>query len=122
MLVKFFCPRWGAESMSWEAFAKKVKEAGYDGVEGSLPFDETGKNEIISALKKHDLLFLGQYFQSFEKDFNEHRLNFEKHLRNLASVNPVAIDSQTGKDYYSFEQNRKLFDLATDISKETGVS
>ncbi len=121
MQVKFFCPRWGAESISWEAFAIKVKEAGFDGVEGSLPFDEREKNEIITSLKKYNLLFLGQYFQSFEKDFSAHRSNFEKHLRNLAGANPVAIDSQTGKDYYSFEQNKELFDLAAQVSKETGV-
>src|SRR5205085_8451872 len=96
-------------------------EAGYDGVEASLPFDESAKSEITTVLKKHNLLFLAQYFQSFEQDFNEHRTNFEKHLRNLASINPVAIDSQTGKDYYSFEENKQLFDLAAQVSKETGV-
>ena len=93
--------------MRWETIAKKVKEAGYDGVEASLPFDESEKNEIAEALNKHNLLFLGQYFQSFEKDFNAHHAVFEKHLRNLAAVHPVAIDSQTGKDYFTFEHRTR---------------
>ena len=36
-------------------------------------------------------------------------------------ANPVFINSQTGKDYFNFEQNKRLFDLAKRISEETGV-
>jgi len=121
MQIKFFCPRWGAESQSWDSFSKKVKDAGFDGIETLVPLDENEKNEIKDALKKQDLLLLGQYHQSFEKDIKTHLANYEKHLRNIAAMHPMAIDSQTGKDYFTFEENKQLFDLATRISKESGI-
>jgi sugar phosphate isomerase/epimerase len=122
MKIQFFCPRWGSEDLPWNIFCKKVKNAGYDGVEAGIPFEETEKNSIVSALKENDLLLVGQYYQSFEKDFNEHYTNYEKYLRNIISVNPILIDAQTGKDYYTAEQNGLLFQLAQKIATDTGIS
>ena len=36
-------------------------------------------------------------------------------------INPVFINSQTGKDYYTFDQNHSLIELANDISKNSKV-
>lgn len=121
MHILFFCPRWGSESLSWDAFCEKVKEVGYDGVESPLPLDAKEKQGIVNTLKKHDLLLISQYYQSFEKDYEEHRCNYEKHLRNLAEPKPFLINCQTGKDYFTFEQNQQLIALAAKISRETGV-
>jgi sugar phosphate isomerase/epimerase len=121
MKIKFFCPRWGAEHLAWDDFCAQVKASGYDGVEAGIPFDEREKAEITGALERHDLLLIGQYYQSFEKDFKQHAESFEKYLRNIASLNPVLIDAQTGKDYFSFEQNSKLFAIAQKIEEETGT-
>jgi sugar phosphate isomerase/epimerase len=121
MKINYFCPRWGAENLSWDNFCAQVKAAGYDGIEAGIPFDETEKNEIMQALEKHNLLLIGQYYQSFEKDFEQHAKSFEKYLRNIASLKPLLVDSQTGKDYFSLEQNSELFALAQKITNETGV-
>lgn len=121
MKILFFCPRWGSEHMSWDSFSKKVKDEGYDGVEAGIPFEDEVKDEILSALTKYELKLIGQYYQSFEKDFAEHKANYEMHLANLLSVKPIKIDSQTGKDYFTIEQNKILFGLAKKMSLETGI-
>lgn len=121
MKIQFFCPRWGSENLSWDVFCKKVKDAGYDGVEGAIPFDTEAKNEILAALKKHDLLLLGQYYQSFEKDFQAHKASYQKHLENIVSMKPVKIDSQTGKDYFNAAQIKELFEIASKISIQSGI-
>lgn len=121
MKINFFCPRWGSESLSWDHFCKKVKDAGYDGTEAGVPFDEKERDEMRNALAKHNLLLIGQYWHSFEKDFELHQLAFEKHLYHLAAMKPVKIDSQTGKDYFSFEQNAALFKTADGFTVETGI-
>ena len=69
MQLQFFCPRWGQEQETYDAFCRKVKEAGYDGIEAPVPFDAGEREEQINALAKYKLLLLGQYYQSFEKDF-----------------------------------------------------
>ncbi len=121
MKLQFFCPRWGSESLSWDAFCGKVKQAGFDGVEAGVPFDEIEMQAMQTALHQHQLLFIGQYWQSFEKDFTAHKNAYLFHLRHLAKLNPVKIDAQTGKDYFSFEQNKELFDVAAAFTKETGI-
>lgn len=121
MKIQFYYPRWGSENVDWEQFCKKVKEAGYDGVEGPVPESPEEQKVIFSALKNNNLLFIGQFYQSFEKDFEEHKANYIKQLYILASAKPVKINTQTGKDYYSFEQNAELFAIADRISKETGI-
>ncbi len=122
MQILFFCPRWGSEHLSWDNFCKKVSEEGYDGVEAGVPFEPELRNEMLTALKKYDLQLVGQYYQSFEKDFEEHKSSYEKHLANLLGVKPLKIDAQTGKDYFTIEQNTILFALAKKMTQESGIS
>jgi hypothetical protein len=49
------------------------------------------------------------------------KIEYALRIRNLASSKPLFINTQTGKDYYSFEQNEQLIAIARDISGETGV-
>ena len=121
MKVLFFCPRWGQELVDWDIFLQKAKQAGYDGVEASLPFNENDKAVILNALQKHGLQFIAQHYETVEKNFDLHYQQFEQRLLNLASARPLFINAQTGKDYYNFEQNEQLIALARKISKETGV-
>jgi sugar phosphate isomerase/epimerase len=121
MDLQFFCPRWGSEELDWDSFCKKVKAAGYDGVEAGFPFEQKEIQQARDALHKYDLLLVGQYWQSFEKDLATHKLSYKKHLEHLATFNPIKIDAQTGKDYFSFDQNKELFDIAFNFTKETGI-
>ena len=121
MQIKFFCPRWGSESIPWIKFCEKAKEAGFDGVETAVPFGDKDKNEITASLETYSLLLIGQYYQSLEKDFELHKENHKKHLHSIAALKPLLIDSQTGKDYYTVAQNSELFRLASQITAETGV-
>lgn len=119
--IRFYCPRWGA-SDSWESFAKRVKEAGYDGIEAPVSSPEVPeRDEILAATKKYNLSIIGQYYQSFEKDADVHAKNFEKYLRGLALLKPEFINAQTGKDYFSFDQNKRMIEVATKFTKETGI-
>jgi sugar phosphate isomerase/epimerase len=121
MNIKFYCPRWGAED-TWESFCKRVKEAGYDGIETpASSFDFPELDDILAAAKKYKLEIIGQYYQSFESDPAAHEKNYEQHLRTLAALRPVFINAQTGKDFFSYEQNVRLFEIARKFSKETGI-
>lgn len=121
MEVTFFCPRWGSENLNWDEFCHKVKEAGYNGVEAGVSFDESEKKDQSKALEKYHLLLIGQYWQSFEKDFEAHLASYIKHLHHLSTLNPIKIDAQTGKDYFSPEQNNRLFKAAETFTHSTGI-
>ncbi len=121
MKINFFCPRWGSENLSWDAFCEKAKKAGYNGIEGGIPADAKEKQAMLDALKKHDLLLIGMCFYGTNTDFNLSVNSFEQNLRSIAELKPVLINCHTGKDFMSFEQNKALIEVASKVSKETGI-
>ncbi|OAQ42009.1 xylose isomerase [Pedobacter psychrophilus] len=121
MLIKFFCPRWGSESLSWDDFCLKVKQEGYHGVESPVSLEEEEKKDMKTALDKYELLFIGQYYQSFDSNLEVNKIEFEQHLYNILELNPLLIDSQTGKDYFTAQQNKELFDLASIFSNDNNI-
>ncbi len=100
---------------------QKVKNEGYVGVEMGFPLDENERNSLVKHLKKHQLKWIAQHWETIDCDFEIHKLNYEKSLRNLAATKPIFINSQTGKDYYSFQQNSILIAIADQIEIETGI-
>ncbi len=120
MKIKFYAPEWG-NTLPFDIFCQNVKAAGYDGVEMALTFEMGEKTAILDILKHNELELIGQYWQSFERNIEEHAKNYEKYLHNLIEANPVLINCQTGKDYFNFDQNKRLFDLANRLSNESGI-
>lgn len=123
MDIQFFCPRWGSEQLSWDEFCRKAKIAGYVGIEASLAGSATEQEEMTTALQDHGLLFLGQYYQSFEQDFDTHAAQYEHYLYRLAGLQPrpIMINGQTGKDYFNREQQKLLFEKAAAFTRATGI-
>ncbi|MDR3716734.1 MAG: sugar phosphate isomerase/epimerase [Puia sp.] len=113
MEILFFCPRWGSEDMPWDEFCKKVKAAGYDGIEYAIARDVKDSeltNAWVSA-QNYGLQILPQHFDTREADFEEHYRSFEAWLKRIHPLPHVRINSQTGKDFFTFDQNRRLIEL-----------
>jgi sugar phosphate isomerase/epimerase len=121
MKLKFFCPRWGSEHISFNIFAKKVKEAGYDGIEMSLPLNEKEKLQITHSIRENDLLHIAQHWETATTNFEEHKKEYARRIENLAQAKPVLINSQTGRDFFSFEQNAELIKMANSIASDHNV-
>jgi hypothetical protein len=121
MNILFFCPRWGSKDLSWDDFLQRVKSSGYDGIEASVPTDPYEKEILLNALSKHNLALIAQHFETVDPVYEKHAEEYAERLRNLASAKPLFINSQTGKDYFSFQQNEALIHLASLIAAETGV-
>ena len=122
MKIKFYCPLWGSEKLTFNDFAKKVKEAGYDGVEMSLPFDKGEKRSILTLLSDYELELIAQHWETVDLDFEKHKQNYKARLYNLIEARPLFINSQTGKDFYPIAFNSELIEIARSVSEETGVA
>ncbi|WP_190808506.1 sugar phosphate isomerase/epimerase [Flagellimonas sp. S3867] len=120
MELKFIYPRWGSADIPWPQFLQKVKENGYDGVEIDLPLS-TKKQEILAILKDFELDFVGQHWETTEVNFEKHKEQYKKHLYNLVEGKPLLINSHTGKDFFTFEQNAELLEMAFTIEKEADI-
>jgi sugar phosphate isomerase/epimerase len=118
--IKFFCPRWGSEHLEWEVFLKKVKTAGYDGVEIGIPSSQTSEEirGIWELLDQFQLTGIAQHYDTVDADFSRHYDNYGNWLEKIKVISPLMINSQTGRDYFSFEQNKSLIQLAQQFSEQ----
>ncbi len=114
-----FATNWGF-SGTWDEFASKIKQAGYDGTEVWWPTDEKNRKELFDALTKHNLQ-VGFLVGSGEQDFPKHLAQFQQNLTAAAKAKPVYINCHSGKDFFSFEQSRQFMDFSEKISKESEV-
>lgn len=119
MKILFFCPRWGSEHLAWDDFAARVRAAGYDGVECSLHGGEQAL--ALQQMNAHGLQWIAQHWETVDADVATHQQAYEQRLRSLAAGRPLFINTQTGKDYFTFQQNAKLIEAANEIAAENGV-
>lgn len=114
-----FATNWGF-SGSWDTFCAKIKQAGYDGAEAWYPADEKQRQEFLTAFQKHDLKF-GLLAGGSDRDYQKHLQQFKTNLEGAASLKPVYINCHSGRDHFSFDQNKAFIELTTAINERTKV-
>ena len=128
MDIKYLCTYWGSEGLSAKAFLVKVLTHGFDGVEINFPDDQQFVDEFMSELERirqtsHPaFIFIAQQVLSNEKEtvaaYKErltNRLNF------LVGLQPNAINSHTGKDFFDFDANVDILHLTEEIASKSGI-
>ena len=120
MRIVYFCTTWGQKTEGWDDFFKKIVAHGYQGVETDLPAEEE-RNVFMDGLDKYGLRFIAQHWETATADIEQHRQQYEERLRKLAALKPLFINSHTGKDFFSYEQNCSLLGIAEKVTRETGV-
>lgn len=118
MKTLFFCPYWGQENFSYDEVAKRVKAAGYDGMEIAAGPDK--RKEAVQVMRDHGLELILMAFGG-GSNFVEHKKKYHDDLLDVAAYKPLAINVHTGRDYFTFEQNVELLQTAGDVQKQTGV-
>jgi sugar phosphate isomerase/epimerase len=114
-----FATNWGFNG-SWDAFCSKIKQAGYDGAELWYPAEDAQRKELFSALQRYDLK-IGFLVGGSDRDPQKHFEQFKNSLEGAVAQKPVYINCHSGRDHFSFDQNKVFIDLTTKISKSTGV-
>jgi sugar phosphate isomerase/epimerase len=123
MEFQFFVPRWGSDDLSWDDFLLKEKSEGYDGIEYAIADDTTcGQlNDIWEKLDKYQLQCIPQHFGTYDADFNKHYDRYSSWLESIKPYPAPKIDSQTGKDFFTFAQNEQLIAIATKHTRDCGI-
>jgi sugar phosphate isomerase/epimerase len=125
MKIRYTCTHWGSESLEPNEFIDKVTDAGYDGVEINLDGNFTGN--VLAAInaartKNPSFIFIGQNLTSPDNDtFDDYISRIIKGLRKLSDHQPDFINSHTGRDYFSFDQNCRIIEAMLSLSAQTGV-
>ncbi len=128
MQIQYCCTFWGCENEKPDVFVDKVLSAGYEGIEIFLPsptdpFTEIFIEELEDVLGRNPgFIFIAQQLTAPGNDtVDEYISRMTKSLMELAAYQPAFINSHSGKDYYSFDDNCKVIEAALNISHKTGV-
>jgi sugar phosphate isomerase/epimerase len=123
MQVKIFAAHWGNNELPADVFIERVQAAGFDGIELSLPLDAAARDDWTGRIAAAGLdLIVGQWETALVPHFDAHRAALAELLHNACAARPLHINSQTGKDYFTFDQNRDLLQLADAIARQHGVA
>jgi sugar phosphate isomerase/epimerase len=125
--VKYICPHWGSEDKTASGFINSVVKEGYDGIEINLPDSSFFINEFeenLAALRKWqpDFVFIAQQVLEGKNETVEGYIKrMQQRLEFLVTLQPDFINSHTGKDYFSFDDNCRIIEAAENIAVRSGI-
>jgi sugar phosphate isomerase/epimerase len=105
------------------AWLSQAKRAGYDGVEWAVA-NNTDRQELERVFALSDKLGLWvilQHFEASDRDFNRHLAIYINWFEKIRSCPCVKINPQTGKDFFGYEENKKLLEVAAGYSQELNI-
>lgn len=106
------CPYWGSEHLDLEAFLYKAKGEGYDGVDMWVPESKQQRIRLLNLLEQYNLKIVSHQHQADGKDIHEFCRSFHYYLNVAAEVNPIIINSHSGRDYFCLEDQLRILDTA----------
>jgi hypothetical protein len=118
--IKYFCSWWGLDYLGIERMLSKIKDSGFDGVEIGIPFEKEKSKELKRLLDKYKLEVIAHQYQA-NGNFEEYKKSFSASLLSATEFKPLFVNSHTGKDFWSVEQNLELVDIASNIEEQSGV-
>jgi sugar phosphate isomerase/epimerase len=118
--IKIMATNWGFQG-SWDAFCAKAKDSGYDGIEVWVPQQQQDIDQLMNAVDKHDLSY-GFLASGSDADFNKHLTQFQQSLDKALSLKPLFINCHSGRDYFTFEQNKQIIDHTTQKHRASGIN
>lgn len=123
MDLKLIKAIWGMTE-TWEESFRKIKDAGYSGVETPMPLKE-GETHFKELLEKYNLNLILQVYTGCEDnekpypdDVEAHIVTFEEQVERAKSFNPMLINVQSAKDSMPYDEQLKFFEQSIRIEKE----
>jgi len=116
------------DPIHWERIFEKLKSEGYSGVETSVGpfFPFAGKEDILkSLLKKYDMSLVSQVhtcgYPVSSRKVEDHVASFRKYVREAKQLGAIFVNSHSGSDSWTMEENIKFFESCLQIEKEEGI-
>lgn len=122
MEILIFAPHWGSNDLAPAVFIERVRAAGFDGIEMSLPLDPVQRGDWTARIADAGLKLIAQQWETvLHPGFEAHYAALQQYLDNACAARPLFVNSHTGKDFYTREQNLALIGLAADVAAAHGV-
>lgn len=119
--LQLLCPFWGSEHLDIEVFLHRVKQSGYVGVDMWVPSAPKERSRLLRLLEEYGLKIVVQQYQAEGQSIKEFCRSFTYYLYLAAELNPLLINSHSGRDYFSLSQQLKVIDAAADFQYKSGI-
>jgi len=120
--LKVLATNWGFNG-TIDEYCAKVKQEGYDGIEIWWPTEKKEQDALFAALKANSLE-VGFLTAGHESKYEDHFTTF-KNMIDAAATNtvqkPLYINCHSGRDFFSYEQNKTFIDHTLKLAKDTGI-
>lgn len=117
--VLILATNWGFDG-NIMAFCKKAREAGYDGIEVWWPGDPAERQRLKEALKEYDLK-AGFLCGGSGPDVKQHFEHYRRAVEEALEWQPLYINSHSGKDFFTFEQNARFIEFSLEKKGKTEI-
>ncbi len=100
---------------------EKVKGAAYDGIEIGIPSDAPRRRELRALLDEYQLDVIAHQYQAAGPVFDDYLRSFEQWIDIAASFEPLLVNSHTGSDCWTKEQNLRLVEITLKAEQRYGI-
>ena len=127
MVIKYLYPHWGSEHLSIAAFMEGIKAKGFDGIEINTPQNSEFQKSFIHLLDNERrqnpnfICVLQQVIGIQNETPSDYLKSVTQRLESLVNCQPDFINSHTGRDYFSFDDNCKIIEAIENFSDRTGI-
>jgi sugar phosphate isomerase/epimerase len=118
MKLKTFRHLWGV-TLPFEYAFPRIKDQGYNGIEYK-GVNVAGDSSFKALLGEYGFEFITQIHTEGDS-VDEHYASFKKLIQASLPLNPILINSQSGKDNWTFDQKKEFVERALAYEQQIGI-
>jgi sugar phosphate isomerase/epimerase len=121
MQVLILAPQWGYEEIAFENFLIKIKGEGFDGVDTWIPQEVSERKNFIKLLEAYEMPIVCHQHQATGSDIKSFCKSFEYQLNLAMECSPILINSHSGRDFFSLDDQLRVIDTARDFADRNNI-
>lgn len=111
---------WEVYEKPLDWFIQQCVEAGWDATEIYLKFRPESREEVLRLHRESGLKLIAQ-ISSTGSTPEEHLASLRENYLHAVAYEPLFVNCHTGRDIFTFDENRMLFEGALELSLREGV-
>lgn len=120
MKIVFAKAAWEVYHWPMDHFIARVAETGWTATEIYLADRPEPRSEILRLHREAGLDLIAQIATTGATP-SDHLASLHRNYQNALKCRPIAVNCHTGKDYFSFNDNRRLLEAAVELAAKEGV-
>jgi sugar phosphate isomerase/epimerase len=121
MQLLILSAQWGFENLPLEDFIIKIKEAGFDGIDTWIPGEAQERKAFVKLIQNYRLPIVCHQHQAEGRNIDEFCKSFEYYLNLALECGPILINSHSGRDYFSVDDQLRVIDLAANFAAKNKI-